>query len=133
MFSTDSKTISVNGVSPIAIASQAVVYTNSFEIGMASAFSLSSKLSGSNPNVQVVLQLSDTAPANSEGIADAANWVQQDGGAPIYTALADTNLHKITLAPTVSRYARLQLTGNSGNGAGVTGVFKLISQQQLGR
>ena len=133
MFTTDSKTINKSGTSPIAVASQATVYTDSFEIGMASAFSLSIQLNGSTPSVQVVLQISDTAPAASENAADTSNWCQQDGGAPIYTALTDTILHKITLAPTVSRYARLQLIGNSGNGANVTVLAKLISQQQLGR
>lgn len=131
MYFTDTKTITKSGTSPIAIASQAVVYTDSFEIGMATSFSLSSVLSGASPNVQVVLQLSDTAPAASEGVSDTTNWVQADGGAAIYTALNDNLGHKITIAPVVSRYARLQLTGNAGNGAGVTGIFKLVSQQML--
>lgn len=125
------------GTNGIAIASQSVVYTKAHKIGAAGAFGLSAILSSSNgtPNIKVELQVSDTAPSALEGIADTNNtdWCIQEGGSPIFTALADKIFHKITINPTPCQYIRLKLTGNASNQTDTTGIFKIITQQQLGR
>lgn len=127
----------VNGTSPIAIASQATVYTKAQKIGMGSAFGLSVVLSSANgtPDVKVELQVSDTAPEAKSGIADPDNtdWCIQEGGSAIFTSVADKVLHKITINPTPCLYVRLKLTGGAGNQTDTTGIFKIITQQQLGR
>lgn len=127
----------VNGTSPIAIASQGVVYTKSQKVGMGSAFGLAVTLASANgsPDVKVELQVSVTAPEAKEGIADSDNtdWCIQEGGSAIFTSVADKILHMITINPTPSLYVRLKLTGGAGNQTDTTGIFKMITQQQLGR
>ena len=124
------------GVSPnqIAIASQATVYTSALKIGAMSAMSLAIYLTGSSPNVKVELQVSDTAPSALENLNDSVgiDWCIQEGGAPIFTAITDNVLHKITLSPVVCEYVRLKITGNSGNGAGVVAFASIVEQMQLG-
>ena len=133
MFKTNYDVFTVAGSQTIPIASQAVVYTASKAIGYGSAFSLWEILSGSSPNVKVELQVSLTAPAALEEIADSSgtDWCIPDGASPIWTALVDNVLHSIVISPLDCIYVRLKLTGNAGNGAGVTGVFKVASQQQI--
>lgn len=127
----------VNGnTNAIAVASQGVVYTKAQKVGAAGAFGLSVLLASTGtPNVKIEMQVSDNATAALEGIADSvgATWCIQEGGSPIWTALADKVLHKITVNPTPCQYIRLKITGNSGNPADTTIVAKMITQQQLGR
>ena len=137
MFTTQPDTFKdVNGLVAIAIASQGTVYTKAQAIGAGGAFGLSAILASSgSPTVKVELQVSDTAPAALEGVVDTngTDWCIQEGGSPIFTALADKVLHKITINPTPCKYVRLKITGNATNPSDTTGTFKIISQQQLGR
>jgi len=132
----DAKLTDGLGVSPnqLAVASQAVVYSSRLEIGAMSAMSLAIYLTGASPNLKVEMQVSDTAPDSLENKVDTTgqDWCIQEGGAPIFTAITDNNLHKITLAPVVSKYIRLKLTGNAANGASVVAFAKVMTQQQLG-
>lgn len=124
------------GTNGIAIASQSTVYTKAQKIGAGQAFGLSVLLSSTTtPNLKIELQVSDNATPALEGINDSVGgtWCIQEGGSPIFTALADKVLHKITINPTPCQYVRLKITGNSSNPSDTTGIFKLISQQQLGR
>lgn len=123
------------GTNKIAIASQSTIYTARHKIGMGGAFGLWTLLFGTTPNLKIEMQVSDTAPDSLEGVADSvgADWCVQEGGSPIYTALADNVLHKITLNPTPSQWMRLKITGNGANTSDVTGTFKIVTQQQLGR
>lgn len=128
--------LDVNGnTNAIAIASQAVIYTRSHKIGAGQAFGLSVLAFGTSPNLKIELQVADITTNALEGIVDTvgANWCIQEGGSPIFTALADKVLHKITVNPTPCQYVRLKITGNSGNSSDVTLIAKMISQQQLGR
>lgn len=125
------------GTNAIAVPSQTTVYTKAHKIGAASNFGLSVLLASTNgtPNIKIEMQVSDTAPAALEGIADSvgADWCIQEGGSPIFTALADKVLHKITINPTPSQYIRFKMTGNAGNQTDTTALLKVITQQQLGR
>lgn len=125
----------VNGSTVIAIPSQTTVYTRAHKVAMTSVFGLGAILASTNgtPNVKVELQVSDTNPAALAAVNDSvgADWCIQEGGSPIFTAIADKVLHKITINPTPCVYVRLKLTGNSGNQTDTTGIFTLANQQQL--
>ena len=139
MFYTQPDTLKdVNGLIAITINGTAVVYTKAHKIGASSVLSLSALLASTGtPAVKIEMQVSDTAPAALEGINDSvgADWCIQEGGSPIFTALTDKVLHKITIQPTLSQYLRLKITGLSSpaNPADTTGTFKIVTQQQLGR
>lgn len=124
------------GINSITIPSQTTVYTKAHKVGHGIAFGLSALLSSVNgvPDVKVELQVSDTAPAALEGIADSvgADWCIQENGSAIFSSIADEVLHKITVNPTPAQYVRLKLTGNAGNQTDTIGVFRWITQQQLG-
>jgi hypothetical protein len=125
-----------DGITPniVTVDNQSVVYTSSIKIGDLSALSLAMFLVGSNPSVKVEMQVSDTAPAALENLADSVgqDWCIQEGGSPIFTNVSDNNIHKITIAPVVSKYIRFRLTGNNGNGSAVAATMWVTKQAQLG-
>ena len=101
--------------SALAVASTAVVYSNSFKIKFADVFGLwiLATSATSTPNLLIQLEQSYAPPA-TEGSADA-NYVIGDGVADIYSALNDEVSHVKSISPIPSEYARFKITGNSGN------------------
>ena len=109
--------LNVANASSIAIASQAVVYTQAIPLPFALYFGIrykASSVSGS-PDLLIQIEQSDQAPA-TEGAADL-NFVIPVSMADIETNLT-TELWKVkTISPVPLRYIRFKITGNAGNPA----------------
>lgn len=101
--------------SSLAIASTAVVYTDSFRIGFADVFGASflATSASSTPDLKIELEQGDNPPT-TEGSSDA-NYVVGDGVGDIYTNLTSEATKRKAIVPVPSAYARYKITGNAGN------------------
>ncbi len=112
----------------LAVASQGVVYSNSFLMRWVENFGIWVQATSvsSTPALKIELQESYTPPA-TEGSADL-NYVVGDGVADVYTNLADELAHVKSLNPVPMQYGRYKITGLAGNPADT--LLTLINFQQ---
>ena len=93
--------------SPIAVADNGVVYSNSFVLRRQNFFGVEVQFSSdTDVNVQIDLEQSNFKPA-TEGSADGNFVVAIDSLATV----TDENVHLLPVAPVVAVYARLKFTG----------------------
>lgn len=117
--------------SGLAVASGAVVYTESFKWGFASNFAIQIKCATSTaPAIKVQLEESYTTPV-TQGVADS-NYVVPDAYPDIFSDIVDTNSHIKSIVPVFGKYARYKITGLAGNPSDTT-VTIYNSIQELGR
>ena len=119
--STDAATIPVPG--------EGAVYSKAFEL----KYFLSGALiytfaSDGNVNVKIELEQSDGLPA-TEGSSDA-NYVVPEGASTIDT-VTDENRHIKVVSPVPTKYARLKLTGLTGNHSSTVLAAKWSSQEEI--
>jgi len=102
--------------SELAVAGEVAAYGKSFVLPKNVSFGIELQFSkdAGSVNVQVDLEQSNTLPT-TEGAVDTG-WAVGDA---ISTGITDTNTHIIEVAPVVTRFARLKLTGLTGNDASV--------------
>lgn len=119
------------GLVAIPVASTATVYTKAIKLSYGQYFGVWVLAASSGTvNLKIQIEQSAVAPA-AEGSSDA-NYVIGDGVADIYSALADTTAHVKTISPVPMKYARLKITGGTGNDASTTVQCKLFSQEITG-
>lgn len=112
----------------VAVASTAVVYSNSFPMRWVENFGVWIQATSalSTPSIKIELQESYVPPA-TEGNSDT-NYVVGDGVADVYSNLNDENAHIKTLSPVPMQYGRYKITGLSANPADT--VVTIVNFQQ---
>jgi len=91
----------------LAVASDGVVYTNSWTLVRKNFFGVEVKFSSdTDVNVKVELEQSNYKEANA-GTSDSNFVVATD----VLATITDENVHLLPVAPVVTVYARLKLTG----------------------
>lgn len=114
----------------VAIASQAVVYTNAFRLQFSDTFGASflANSASSTPDLKIELEQGDNLPT-TEGSSDA-NYVVGDGVGDIYTNLIAETTKRRAISPVPSMYGRFKITGNAGNVADTVLTIILFMQEQ---
>lgn len=114
----------------IAIASNAVVYTKSWEWGTGEYFSLD-YIATSSGTVGLLIELEqgNTLPS-TEGSSDS-DWVVAENAQNIEADLDDKTQHFKKLSPVVSKYGRLKITGSGSNHSSTTLRAKLARQEEI--
>ena len=114
----------------IAIASDATVYTKSWEWGTGEYFSLDYiAASDGTVSLKIELEQGNTLPG-TEGSSDT-DWVVAENGQDIEADLDDETQHFKKLSPVVSKYGRLKITGSATNDASTTLRAKLARQEEI--
>ncbi len=112
--------LKVGGVSSIAVSGETTVYSASFPLPKGEAFSWSFDFA-SDGDVDVKVELEQAyARPTTEGSADATVYVVPDNKTTEIISITDEVLHITAYAPNATPYARLKITGNSGNDASTT-------------
>jgi len=120
------------GVTDIAVASTATVYTRAFRIDYGDYFSLDYKANSANGSIDLKIELeqsvADNLPA-TEGSSDA-NYIEPENVSDIVSSLTTENTwKKKSLSPAPGIYARLKITGQGSNNADT--VFNGYINQQV--
>lgn len=112
----------------LAVASQGVVYSNSFLMRWVENFGIWVQATSvlSTPSLKIELQES-YVPPTTEGSADTS-YVVGDGVADVYTNLNDENAHVKSLSPVPMQYGRYKITGLAANPADT--IITLVNFQQ---
>jgi len=109
--------LEMGGVTSIAVASQAVVWSESFGMPRNSTFGIEYKCTSTTPKVMIEMeQGSSQLSGAGEGKIDSSYVVPDDAG-EIDDSLEDELLHSIAYAPVAIAYGRFKITGLSGNDA----------------
>ena len=112
----------------LAIASQAVVYSNSFRMSFGESFGASflATSASSVPDLKIELEQGDNPPT-TEGSSDS-NYVVADGVAPLYANLTVETTKRRAISPVPSAYGRYKITGGASNPSDT--VIDIINFQQ---
>jgi len=114
----------------IAIASDATIYTKSWEWGTGEDFSLDYiATSDGTVGLKIELEQGNTLPG-TEGSSDD-DWAVAENAQDIESALADEVQHFKKLSPPLSKYGRLKITGSAGNHSSTTLRAKLARQEEI--
>lgn len=98
----------------LAVASAGTAYTRSFLMPFFSSAAIEYRFtSDTNVDVKVEIESGNDVP-DTEGSADTDEY---GVGNTISSGITDQNVHWNAPSPTVSKYCRLKLTGQGGNGA----------------
>lgn len=110
--------IALLGVSSIACGGTDVGYSASFMLPQGSPdFSLEYQATSSGSvKLQIDIETGKNVPT-TEGSADSAWTVDDDSSAQINSDLTDENLHKKGFTPIADGFARVKITGVTGNDA----------------
>lgn len=120
-----------SGITPIAVATTSVVYSQAFKLGYGQYFGIWQKAASSGTiDLKIQLEQSTNPPA-AEGSADA-NWVIGDGVADINSSLSSTTTQIKVISPVPMLWARLKITGGASNDASTTLDCRLFSQEMAG-
>lgn len=123
--------LSSTHVAAVPVATTATVYTRSVLMGSGENYALKYiAASAGTVLLKIELEVSDVVPT-TEGSADAVNYCVPANFADIESALADENLHYKNIAPPVSKYCRLKITGGATNDASTTLTATLIKQTDI--
>lgn len=101
----------------IAVAGEVTVYSKAFKIAYGEYFSLRYKAvsASSTPSLKIELEVGvNDAPPTTEGAVDT-NYIEQENATDIESALTTETWKAKSIGPVVSAWARLKITGNSGN------------------
>lgn len=113
-------TLSLAGVSSIAVASTGVAYGHSFPLFRGVTFGWEVQFASSGSvNVKVELEQGNARPA-TEGSSDTAWAVPDNKTTALFTGVTDTNVHFQAYSPNATAFGRLKYTGISGNDATTT-------------
>lgn len=116
--------------SPINIAGNVTVYSQSFRLNYGQAFGIALKAASAGViALQIQLEQSDVEPT-TQGSADA-NWVVGDGVADIITALANNTKRIVNVSPIAMKYGRLKIIGGGSNDASTTLTANLFQQELI--
>jgi hypothetical protein len=123
--------VSSAGATSIAIASTAVVYTQSFKLAWGEYFGLRYQAisAGGTPDLKIELQQGDVPPT-TEGAADA-EYVEAENMSDIETNLTTEIVHRKSISPPPSVYARFKITGNAANPADTVFNAKLSISEEI--
>jgi len=123
--------LSSTHVAAVPVATTATVYTRSVLMGSGENYALQYKAT-SDGTVLLKIELEvGLVPPTTEGSADTTNYCVPENFADIESALADENLHQKNIAPPVSKYCRLKITGSGANDATTTLTATLIKQSDV--
>jgi len=113
------KAMTPAGTEDIAVASEAVVYTQSFPLfDVDERIGIKIKAGGTGTKkVLVELEESDVRPT-TEGTADS-DYTEPDSLSDV-ALLDNTDLHIVEATPVLLQYGRFKLTGQAGNDASTT-------------
>ena len=112
--------LKAGGVSELAVASTGVVYSQAFELPVRRSMGIEILFSSDAAvDVKVEFEQGNQLPT-TEGSSDAA-WAVGD---EISSGITDENPHFLAVAPVVSLFGRIKLTGQGSNAAS-TKVTKL--------
>ena len=127
----DVRSITKAGVENIAVASTAVVYTDSFKLKQGMYFGIWLLASSSAGAVDLKIQMEEsyTAPA-TEGIADA-NYAIPQGMSDIQSSLTLETAQVIGVNPVPMTYARFKITGQGTNNADTILKMKIFIQDTI--
>jgi Flp pilus assembly protein TadG len=108
------------GVTSLATASELVTYSTSFPLLKAAAYGWQIQFSSSGTvNVKVEVEQGFDRPT-TEGTTDPATYVVPDNKTTELISVDDELLHVTAYAPDATPYARLKITGLTGNDASTT-------------
>lgn len=118
----------------IPISGTGVKYTQAVKVAFGSYFSLSYKLAGATPDVQIDIEESaDGLPPVTEGGA-SANFVIPEGLAtPVEADLNNVTQHLKSISPVTAVWLRLKLTGKNSNPTTTTFTGYISIQEQINR
>ena len=117
----ETRLTNTDGTPLIAVAGVTTVYSRSFKIGHGSVFGVGFKAASSGViNLKIELEQSwDGSVPTTEGSSDT-DFVVGEGVTDIHSALTDTTARLKLLSPVPGTYARLKITGGTGNDASTT-------------
>lgn len=106
-----------DATSPIPVASEAVIYTPSFQMSGLEGFEFLAATASGSIDVLAALEVGAAPPATEE--ATDTDWAEPDGLEDIIN-VKDTSVHVRQLVAPNAKYGRLKLTGQGSNSAGTT-------------
>lgn len=116
----------------IPIAAEVTVYTKSFMLRWATYFGVWLKADSTlgTPNLMIELEES-YIPPTTEGSAETGLWVEPDGFANVFDAVADKLAHIKTITPVPMMYGRYKITGLTGNPSDTTITIENFFQEMV--
>lgn len=102
----------VQGASTLAVSGVTTVYGKSFALRTQKSFGLMIRFTGTTKNVKVELEQSNTDLTAAQEGSSHADW---GVGSVLKQAITDGSAYCLAVSPVVTKFARLKLTGLSGN------------------
>ena len=118
------------GDADIAVASTAVIYTQSINIAYAEYFKLTYKATSTigTPDIKIEMECGDVPPT-TEGSADTDHYVEPENASDIEASLTTETIHEKAINPPASKYIRFKITGNASNPADTVVNMWLTKQE----
>lgn len=104
----------VQGASTLAVAGETVVYGKSFALEKNRTYGLHARFTGTTINVKIELEESNTDLTAAEEGSAHAKWAV---GTVISAGVVNSTKVVLACSPVAARFARLKLTGLTGNNA----------------